>query len=187
MCGETTTRRRNGEHGYAAQKQSISLDNPLHVDYGPAESSLNRGQCHIHDGAVDEGHAGSQDRDGEDPRFGRFCARDAGMAGLNYRLVAWWLHELLSLKRTPVTDRGTSCHYFSELADVFVRALPRRGGPCGRQLLLHQQPRLPASRCRSGHLQPQKHRPGWFPASAEEWLSAEPPSRSLYLGRARLG
>src|SRR5262249_21130006 len=93
---------RPADQNQRAEEQSIAFDDPLHVDDCAAERFLNGGEGGVHDGAVDEGHAGAKDGDGEDPGLGGLGAGNGGMGGLYYRFVAGWLHGFpRAITRTP--------------------------------------------------------------------------------------
>ena len=66
----------------APRQQAVCFDDPLDVGDGAAKLGLQRRQSHVHHGAVDEGHAGTENGRGQNPRLGGFCARDDGWLGV---------------------------------------------------------------------------------------------------------
>src|SRR6266478_3445682 len=62
------------------------------IDYRCTKACLEGGQSDIDDGAVDESHAGTENRRGEYPRSGLFCTGSSGACREEYAFIARWSH-----------------------------------------------------------------------------------------------
>ena len=84
---------RTADQDERAEKQTIRLNYPLHVNHGRAEAGLESRQCDIHDRAVDEGHAGCENCRSQDPRSRRRLARGNRGPGSDREFIARWSHR----------------------------------------------------------------------------------------------
>src|SRR2546425_6089922 len=76
----------------SSQEQPVRLDHPLHADDSCVETCLECGESNIDDGAVDESHAGTEDRRGKYPESRFFSTRNSGTYRPDYGFVARWSH-----------------------------------------------------------------------------------------------
>ena len=82
-----------------AEKQSVGLNYPLHVDDSCVEAGLEGGQGDIDHRAIDEGHAGAEDGSSEDPGSRAGLTGDVGGAGADGRFIAGRPHAGLGCDR----------------------------------------------------------------------------------------
>jgi hypothetical protein len=75
------------------EQERVGFDDPLKIDRGGVEARLQRGQCDIHDSAIDERHAGSENSGGENPAAARFRARRCRRSRPDYVLVTRFSEE----------------------------------------------------------------------------------------------
>ena len=80
--------KRTPDENQRSQEESVGLDHPLHINYRCMKAGLERRQSDIDDGAVDEGHAGTDNGRGEYP-WSCFCrTKNPDVSRLDYGFVA---------------------------------------------------------------------------------------------------
>ena len=79
--------KRTADEQQRGEQKRVGFDHPLQVNGGGVEARLQRRQRDVDDGAVDEGHAGSENGGCEHPASARFRTRRGGGARPDYVLV----------------------------------------------------------------------------------------------------
>ena len=85
---------RTAEQQERREQKRVRFDHPLHVDGRGLEVRLQRRQRHVDDRAVDEHHARSENRRGENPWAQLLAARRLAFLRGDYAFIAWWFEEV---------------------------------------------------------------------------------------------
>ena len=90
------------------QKQTLRLDHPLHIHHCRMEATLYRRQSDVDDCAVDECHAGTENRCSKNPWSGSFSTRDCATAKSEYGFIARRSHENMDAIKDALGPKNRS-------------------------------------------------------------------------------